>query len=118
MWKSLDIAFVGVGSFPNDIDTKAVCYPHEVDIVRSIRSRRPVGDICTNYFDFDGNLIKPESNVLIKASGEDLKNIPVVVALAGGSRKPRAIVGAIRSGIITDIITDEMTARTIIQLIS
>ncbi|MBR6427488.1 MAG: winged helix-turn-helix transcriptional regulator [Clostridia bacterium] len=118
LWKSLDIAFVGIGSFPTDIDSKPVCYPREKEIVKSIISQNPVGDICTNYFDIDGGSVMPESNVLIKASDDVLRNIPRVVGVAGGSRKPRAIIGAIRSGIITDIVTDEMTAQTIIRLIS
>ena len=83
-----------------------------------IENKKPVGDICTNYFDINGDPVVPNENLLIVASAQTLKSIPRVLGIAGGTNKAQSLIGAIRSGIITDIITDESTAKAIIRFIN
>jgi len=45
---------------------------------------------------------------------ETLKNIPEVIAIAGGSEKVRAVLGALRGGYIKTLITDIVTARAVL----
>lgn len=43
-----------------------------------------------------------------------LKDIQERVAIAGGEYKAQAIQGALRSGVITTLATDEVTARKLL----
>jgi DNA-binding transcriptional regulator LsrR (DeoR family) len=40
--------------------------------------------------------------------------MPQVVAVAGGVRKARAILAALRSGLVTTLVTDDTVARTLL----
>ena len=101
IWKNTDIAVVGIGS----LKAKS----------RAVRQEYP-GDICTNYFDLEGNIIKPDDYLrLISINEDELRNIKNVVALAGGLEKVEAIIGALRTGLISDIIIDEITAREVLK---
>ena len=115
-WRTLDIAFVGIGSDPRRSLTRRSLYPRESEIVENIETLGPVGDICTHYYDIDGTCLSGKQDLLISIPFEVLQKIPRVVGLAGGLDKVRSIAGAIRSGMITDIITDEVTARALVEM--
>jgi DNA-binding transcriptional regulator LsrR (DeoR family) len=114
LWKKIDLAIVGIGSFHDKLETSRQEYPGEREIASNLISKNVIGDICTNYFDIDGNIIKPSDyHRLISISEEDLRKVKRIVALAGGLEKVDAIIGALKTGLITDIILDEKTAREI-----
>jgi len=44
------------------------------------------------------------------------RNIPLVVAVASGVAKSEAILGALRTGVVNALITDEPCARAVLHL--
>ena len=45
-----------------------------------------------------------------------LKRIPVTITMATGQDKARAILGGLRTGVISVLCTDDRTARDVLQL--
>jgi len=116
IWKNTDIAVVGIGSLKAKSRSVRQEYPGEDVLALKMENKDPVGDICTNYFDLEGNIIKPDDYLrLISINEDELRNIKNVVALAGGLEKVEAIIGALRTGLISDIIIDEITAREVLK---
>ena len=85
--------------------------------IAELRTQGAVGDVLGNYVDSAGTVIPaPHDSRLIGLSIEDLRHIGSVVAVASGDEKPRAILGALRAGIVDVLIVDEANAREVIGL--
>jgi DNA-binding transcriptional regulator LsrR (DeoR family) len=52
---------------------------------------------------------------LIAVEWDELQRIPLVVAMAAGVDKRDAILGALRSGCMNVLVTDESTARAVLK---
>ena len=111
LWGNMDIAIVGLGINPAIDELIRERYPGE-DSMRI--SNQIAGDISTNYFDIDGNFFDINSDML-HASYSDLSKAKRVVAIAGGLSKYSAILGALRTHVITDLITDMGTCQKILD---
>jgi len=78
--------------------------------------RGAVGDILGRHFDAYGRPIEsPLAERVIALSLESLRTIPQVIAFAGGRRKADAILGALRGRYVHVLITDEATARLVLE---
>lgn len=111
----LDIALVGVDSDPNHmtfLQTELV----SSDFLEELKEKRVAGNICTRFFDIEGNLVKTsidDRTIVIQA--EQLKRIPLVIAVAGGKYKVDSLIGGARSKMFKMLITDEKTAKSIVR---
>jgi DNA-binding transcriptional regulator LsrR (DeoR family) len=74
-----------------------------------------VGDFSTRFFNSNGEPVHALDDRLIAIEWADLVRIPKVVAIAAGAHKVDAIRGALRSKAIDILITDEPTARNVLQ---
>lgn len=84
--------------------------------VRELKSQRVVGDICTVFYREDGSW--EDIGINARASGPsalDLAAIPRRVCVVAGLAKVRGTLGALRSGAITDLVVDDLTARALLQ---
>jgi DNA-binding transcriptional regulator LsrR (DeoR family) len=70
-----------------------------------------VGNVNLRYFDIEGRPVNALEDRTIAVTWEELRAIPLVIAIAGGGDKVRAILGALRTGAIDVLVTDELTAR-------
>ena len=116
LWDSLDLAIVGIG---HSIATygsafmRAISEKDKADIENS----ESAGDVCRQMFSITGEPCKLVLNSrLIAMSLEQLKRVPMVVAIAGGKVKARAILGALRGGYTKFLISDEATVRYVLEL--
>ena len=67
--------------------------------MKQIYSKQSVGDICSRFFDGDGNISSEEINKrTIGIELEELKLKKRSILVAGGNRKIKAIDGALRGG--------------------
>jgi DNA-binding transcriptional regulator LsrR (DeoR family) len=74
-----------------------------------------VGEMAGLLFDAGGALVAPELTDRCIAIGADaLDAVPEVLAIAGGVRKARAIGAALRSGLITSLVTDSAVAERLL----
>ena len=110
LWQNIDLAIVGIGN-------TSVLQLFESAFGYRGRSADAVGDVATHFFKLDGTVIEPYSHTLC-ASAEDLRHAGQTVAIAcshDGDDKIEAIVGALRTGLIDVLITDQHTARDLIS---
>ena len=83
-----------------------------------IRAQGAVGDICGTYFAQDGSLVPLEMNERsISIGTEELKRIPTRIGVSSGAEKPLANIGAARSNLLNVLITDEDTARRMLDIL-
>nr|WP_319514833.1 sugar-binding transcriptional regulator [uncultured Cohaesibacter sp.] len=75
-----------------------------------------VGDMSLRFFDRDGKVIKtPLDERVIGMPLEDLAKVDRVIALAGGESKTEAIHGALKTGCLDVLITDNFTACRLLE---
>ena len=81
-----------------------------------LRQSGAVGDIVCRWIDDHGTPVElPPPINPIGISLEDLKHVPERLAVAGGELKQRAILGTLRGGYATMLVTDEGTAAYLLE---
>ncbi len=112
-WENLSIACVGIGSVP-PVEGQLV-YIGEENISKLIKANA-IGDICARYFDRQGNFINNEQDDrMIGVSLSQLQKAHHVVAVAGGAEKANAVIGALRTHLISDLFIDESLAQVLLR---
>lgn len=75
-----------------------------------------VGDVCARYFDVNGRVAdKALDSRSMGVSLEELKEKEYSIGVAIGEHRAKATLGALRSGCINVLYTDENTARAILD---
>jgi len=83
-----------------------------------LKARGAVGDISGRYFDVQGNRVPGDVDERIMGlSWEDLRQLQNVVGVASGPDKTEAILGALRTGLLDYLITDDETAMRLLRRI-
>ena len=110
-WNYVDFACVGIGVVPPV--PGMVVYIGEEKIPELVKAGA-VGDICGIYYDRDGNIIPSGlEQRIIRISVEQLQNMSTVTAVACGEEKAGAVLGALRTGLVTDLFIDQALAEHI-----
>ena len=80
-----------------------------------LKKRGAVGEIHGEYFNVDGEPLDLEQHQrLISIRLETLRKMEHVVGVAGGAEKIVALQAALRGRFIHSLITDEITAHTLL----
>lgn len=114
-WAGLDAAIVGIGSFvpPSTLLEEGGFSPEDLD---SLRSAGVVGDMCMSFFNIEGEHVStPLEGRMIGVGLGQLQALKCAVAIAGGVNKACAILGALRTGVIDVLITDDAAARKVLE---
>ncbi len=110
LWPHARCALMGVGAPPlirSDI-------PQFVP-TGSTSLRAAVGDVCSRFYDRDGQPIEFDGGErLIAVELDALRHIPVTIAVAVGKEKVDSIVGGARGGYFNHLVTDPVTATAIL----
>jgi lsr operon transcriptional repressor len=81
-----------------------------------LKMKGAIGDILAHFLNDKGEVIQEElEKRIISCSLEKLKDLKNVIAVAGGKSKHEAIKGALASGCINILITDESTAQQLVS---
>lgn len=107
LWRSADLMILGIGN-TETLDNLGKTFGY------SEKHAQIVGDIATHFFEKDGRIVPLYDNTLC-ASEDDIRNAKESVAIACGNDKVYAIAGALRTGMIDTLITDERTARRLLE---
>jgi deoxyribonucleoside regulator len=112
---SADAAFVGIGGIEDRADPGWAA-----DVPRSewaeLVAADMVGDIAGRFFDRDGKLIEHEINHrVIGLTLDQIAAIPTRVVVAAGPPKVEPLLVAMRRGLLNVLITDESTAKALLQ---
>ena len=83
----------------------------DVTEARRIRSDGGIGHICGLHFDRDGRFLDdPQNDRVVGIDRDQFRRIPEVIGVACGAEKAEAILGALRGGLISALVTDEQAA--------
>jgi len=84
--------------------------------IQAVIDAGAVGEIAAHFIGVDGRLVDCEMNErAVGVSLDDLRGRDVL-AVAGGKYKADAIRAVLRSGVVTALIVDEATARTVLRV--
>jgi DNA-binding transcriptional regulator LsrR (DeoR family) len=111
---SSELAMVGIGTL--DESAPLISYGHiSPKDRRRLLASGAVGGMCTRFFTPEGEPVHVLDDRLIAIEWDELKRIPLVIAMAAGLEKRDAILGALQAGCINVLITDESTARAVLK---
>jgi DNA-binding transcriptional regulator LsrR (DeoR family) len=114
--RAIDLAVVGIGTTkPEKSSLVRAEYLTQQEVL-ALSSAGAVGDICAIHFDSEGSLLDlPLAARTVAIRAEDLRRIPLVLGVAGGEVKASAIRGALRSGLINALVTDDVAAQLVLE---
>jgi len=109
-----ELALVGIGNL--DDSAPLVRYGHlSAEDRKRLLQSGAVGDVSARFFNIQGEPVAVLDDRLIAIEREELARIPTVVAVAAGPEKYAAIRGALRTGYVAVLVTDETTAKELVQ---
>ncbi len=112
--RTSDLALVGIGA----MDTASTLYRgghvERADWTRLLDAGA-VGNMNTRFFDASGAPIDLLDRRTIAITWDELRAIPTVVAVAAGVARVAAIRGALATGAVDVLVTDEATAAAILR---
>ncbi|WP_300080648.1 sugar-binding domain-containing protein [Propioniciclava sp.] len=113
----LEIAVFGVGSLTGGIPSHVYSagYLDDADHAALVADG-VVGDICTVLLREDGTFADIEANA--RATGltpTELRRVPRRLCVAADPQRSPAIVGALRAGVATDLVIDDLSARAVLR---
>ncbi len=113
-----DIALVGIG----DLDPASSGFVRagvaDAAQLRLWRSKGAIGDMAWQIFDREGQPFPCELNQrIIGITLDELRAVPRTIAVAVGLNKAAAIAGALKSGVINVLCTDEATAARVLEIV-
>lgn len=115
--RSADIALLGIGN----LDPVTSGFVREGFLSSEALSEfikdGVIGDIAWHLYTQDGELYPCEfSERVIGITLDELREVPLTLAVAAGLEKVRAIIGALRTGVINVLCTDDRTASAILRI--
>lgn len=115
-FEQVNVAIVGIGSTePSSLLRNSGNFYHE-EMAKVLNERGAVGDICLHYYDATGAAVLADSeDPVVSMQLDQFRNCERVVGLAGGASKVSAIKGALVGKFVDVLITDRLTAETLLS---
>ncbi len=115
-YEDMDICVLGIGSPHDDGCVLMQAGLYDKATIDELFSMGMVGDICMQFFDINGNHHRFEINNRVFGIELDrLKTVQRSIGLASGVEKTKAVVGALRAGLINVLITHHSLAADILE---
>lgn len=112
-----DIALVGIGSLNPEFSTLHRAGYVDAAMMARIQATGAVCDVLVDFVDLYGRIHDVGlSRRVMGLRLADLQQVKTVIAVAGGLVKARAILGALRTGLIDVLVTDDGAARRVLEL--
>lgn len=115
LWDEVNITILGIGA---PIKSSNVVWTGSLDKGYSdaLRDAGVVGDICSRFYDVHGNVVDTVlKDRTIAIELEKLRNMPYAIGIASSPEKVPAIYGAIKGKFINVLISDEETAKLLLD---
>lgn len=112
--RQAEVVIVGIGSLEEDdahIRQVGMIGAEEWEELKSLGA---VGDIMGSFVDIDGRPVESRVNAHSLGLGLEELRDRRVIAVVGGAAKGRAVLAALRTGIVTDLVLSEPAARWIV----
>ena len=111
LWERLDVAAFGIGgpAWGEAAFGPAAC--------RQLDEAEAVGEVLIAPFDLAGRFVDSDLRErTIAFDARRLERLPVRIGVAGGQGKVRPILGALRSGALTTLVSDVRTVEAVLEL--
>jgi deoxyribonucleoside regulator len=113
-----DIALFSIGAVAGAVPSHVYSagYLDDADI-QMLHREGVVGDVCTVFLRADGSYADVALNA--RATGPtpaELHRVPRRVCVVAGDNKVVPLLAALRSGVVTDLVVDELTASRLLDL--
>ncbi|AYG62022.1 sugar-binding transcriptional regulator [Rhizobium jaguaris] len=114
LWDKLDAAIVGVGlTHAANPSEATAALPGEKALSHA------AGDVLRHYVTEAGEILHWDGEErMIAASPQQLRQVPLCIAVAATPAKAAGIIGAARSGMINALVTDANTAQAVLDRLS
>jgi DNA-binding transcriptional regulator LsrR (DeoR family) len=114
--RKANIALVGIGGMNADTSHYIDAQLMTAGQLRQLEVEGAVGDIGGKFIRESGELHPCIINsCMIGLSLDELRRIPNTIAVAAGTAKVRPILGALRSGVVNALCTDQQTAAELVR---
>lgn len=114
---SLDMILVGIGDTPSMDESFKKYYGFGDEITQELIEKNAVGDICANFYDMHGNPCRTSlDGKVVSVDIQVLAKHKNVIGVGGGTKKARAILGALNGKYLDVLITDMQTAKDVLML--
>lgn len=111
----VNVALVGIGAV-GEFSTLSTMKYLDQRLLDELMGLGAVGDICSRFYNLEGQTVVSEiDRRTIGLDLPGLKRVPRVIGLGWGSEKIRAIAGALKSGILNVLVTDQSTAKGLLD---
>lgn len=108
------LAIVGIGELDETSGASMIAALESAEAVLALKARGACAEILGQFIDADGAVMETEYDARVMAPALESLRGRDIVAIAGGTRKTEAILAALKSGLLTGLIIDETTARTLV----
>jgi DNA-binding transcriptional regulator LsrR (DeoR family) len=116
LFDQVTTALVGIGALEPSKLLADSGNSFSMEELEELRAQGAVGDVLLRFFDVQGTPVStPLNQRVISMRLDQLRQIDRSIAVAGGERKYRAILGAIRGGWVNVLVTDHLTARRLLS---
>ena len=114
-WDRCSMALFGVGPINRGtLFSEPMLSENEVKIMES---KGVIGDFLGHFFNNEGKFVETQLEArLVSIPLDTLSKIPMKVALTGGEDKTGALYGALKTGMIDVLVTEEDTARKVLKM--
>jgi DNA-binding transcriptional regulator LsrR (DeoR family) len=112
---SVTKAVVAIGSW-NPPDSQLYENAQRLGMLDGVLERGIVAEIGATLLDADGREMDLIADRSIAITSAQLARVPEVIAVAGGQKKTAAILAALRSGLVSSLVTDAANARSLVSL--
>ncbi|UII54466.1 sugar-binding transcriptional regulator [Cytobacillus spongiae] len=114
MGRNCNIALYTVGPIKSESLLFQLGYFTEEDI--EVIYKNAVGDICSRFFDLDGQICNEQLNTrTLGIELDELKNKEYSILVAGGANKIDGIYGALQGSYANVLVTDQFTAKFLLN---
>jgi len=115
MWEQVSIAVVGIGV---SLQSSNLVWTGTFgkEYIDALNEAGVVGDICSRFYDVNGNIVDTVlKDRIIAIDLEKLKKVKYSIGVAASPEKVPAIYGALKGKFINVLISDERTAKLLLD---
>ena len=110
--REASLCLVGIGEAADGAFLRLSDAVTQADMA-ALHAAGAVGEMLGRYFDVSGRLVRTELHARVVAA--PLETLNGLTAIAGGPAKRTAILAVLRSGLLDGLITDDATARFLLE---
>lgn len=116
LFDQVTTALVGIGTIEPSKLLADSGNRFSISELEELQQQGAVGDVLLRFFDAQGAPVNtPLNQRVISMRLDQLRKVDRSIGVAGGARKYRAILGALRGGWVNVLVTDLLTARRLVE---